>query len=58
MTSVSPHGTELVVLSKVPNDRDNEIVRQLPATDRYVSHKVLPENGATSRIEVTVKKID
>jgi len=58
MSSSSTQATEVQILRNVPNDKVAEKVRQMQNNDRYVSHEVFPENGTTSRIEVTVKKID
>jgi hypothetical protein len=57
MSPEAPQDTEIQVLSNVPNEKLAEKIAQLQASDRYVSHRVLSEGGATSRIEVTVKRL-
>lgn len=58
MSSASTQATEVQILGPVPNNEVAETVRIAKASARYISHKVIPENNTTSRIEVTVKKND
>jgi hypothetical protein len=50
--------TEIQVIEGVPNEKVPEIVEQLKASERYVRHEVQEETETTSRIIVTVKKIE
>ncbi len=47
--------TELQRLTGVPNDVVPAKVAMIQASTRYISHTVIPENGDTSTIEVTVR---
>ncbi len=56
MSNTNANETEIQELTGVPNDEVPAKVAQLQASERYVSHRVIPENGDTSTIEVTVRK--
>ena len=54
MSNTNANKTEIQEIKSVPNDRVPAKVEQMKASTRYVSHRVIPENGETSTIEVTV----
>ena len=56
MSNTNANETEIQEIKGVPNDKVPAKVAQLQASERYVSHKVIPENGDTSTIEVRVRK--
>lgn len=49
--------TEIQRITGVPNDEVPAKVIVLQASPRYISHTVIPENGDTSTIEVTVRAL-
>ncbi len=56
MSNTNANETEIQEIKGVPNDKIPAKVKQLKASTRYVSHEVIPENGDTSTIRVTVRK--
>ena len=54
--ATNANDTEVQTLTGIPNSEVAEMVEDLKADPRYIKHRVIPENGDTSTIVVTLRK--